>query len=483
MTLMIKKPQIMTSFAKTIIQFQQQDEIWTKSNKRFYDNRPAHLPSFSNRFSNSTYIQNTYSQKIQPVIKIISKQTGLTQVRRLLDYIAREAKDKSEHLVLEDDRGRLFNHKEQRESTIRKWQKDFLSKESYEKQQWKLDLMEKLENRRDKLLKVPDSKLTDDIKKKIDDLTHQIDNQYYVSKTKRYDLKMRGASDTTHILLSAGAKPDESKAYQATKTFLRENFASQGFEYMFVKHNDTDNLHFHVVVKNRGAFKNLYFDKSDLFSLRQEYARHLSLNGIERVSTLRKDRNQVLDRVISHNENIKKRYTWYQSQLNKTSSKDRNFDVFSYRANLLKQTDYLIKSTSSQINNSGNDKKNLKRDLEHLKTLKKDLKKIDKDSFQTAKDKTLKSLNKDNKELVSKVEALSDDVQVRLTPLQKKKRKEYLKILLKKHVENLKLAKDVIKSESPNNFEYSAKQKEILKDLERMLKKSKSAIKGRGIGF
>ena len=179
----------MSAFAKTVLQFQDQDKLWQKSNKRFYEQENSQLPhslksfaSLESRFSNSSYIQSTYSTKIQPVIKIISKQTGITQVRRLIDYIAREAKEKEEHLSLEDDKGKSFDHKEQRESEIRKWQQDFFSKEAYKNQQWKLDLMDKLEFQRAKLLKIPDSKLTEPQKQKLENLTDQIDNQYYLKK-------------------------------------------------------------------------------------------------------------------------------------------------------------------------------------------------------------------------------------------------------------------------------------------------------------
>ena len=142
----------MSAFAKTVLYFQDQNKLWQKTSKRFWEHENSQVPhslksftSLENRFSNNSYIQNTYSAKIQPVIKIISKQTGITQARRLLGYIAREAKEKEEHLSLEDDKGKSYSHKEQRESEIRKWQQDFFSKESYQKQQWKLDLMDKLE--------------------------------------------------------------------------------------------------------------------------------------------------------------------------------------------------------------------------------------------------------------------------------------------------------------------------------------------------
>ena len=548
----------MSAFAKTVLHFQKQDEFWRKTSKRFWENESG-IPNFhksfttlQDRFSNPAYIQNTYSTKIQPVIKIISKQTGLTQVRRLLDYIAREAKERSEHLSLEDDTGKIYNHKEQRESNIRKWQQDFFSKEAYEKQQWKLDLMEKLEKRRnkllkipdyklnefqtrqiddltdqidnqyyisktkkydlkmsegvdaekqqwkldlmetlkkrrDKLLKIPDSKITEVQKQKIDDLTDQIDKQYYISEAKKYDLKMRGATDTTHILLSVGGKPNEEKATKAVRAFLQENFAAQGFKYMFVKHSDTDNLHFHLVVKNKSELgQKLYFDKSDLFTIRQEFARHLSLNGIERVSTLRKDRSETLEKIISQTENVKKQHNWYHSQLNKTAKKDQNFDVFTYRANLLKQTQFLIKNTSGQIlKTSGNDKKNLKSDLKTLQELKKELKTIDKDNFEIAKEKTLEALSKDNQQLIVKIQNLNStqNQPKKLTPNQKKKNRDYLKTLLTKHTENLKTAKEAIKSESLKSFNEKEKNKKILQDIDKMIKKSKAVVKGKGIGF
>ena len=105
--------------------------------------------------------------------------------------------------------------------------------------------------------------------------------------------------------------------------------------------------------------------------------------------------------------------------------------------------------------------------------------------WQGEVEKTLKYLSKDNKNLISKVENLNstENQEKKLTPSQKKRNKEYLKTLLTKHLENLKKAKEAIKSEFLTKIDQAEQNKKILQDIDKMMKKSKSVIKGRGIGF
>lgn len=129
----------------------------------------------------------------------------------------------------------------------------------------------------------------------------------YTKDGKKVDLKMRGVADTTHILFSVGGKPNVKKATEATRNFLQENLKGAGFRYVMVTHNDTNNLHFHIVVHNHSLLEKsqrLYFDKADLFVLRKEYARHLKSFGINRESTLRKDRPNILEGIQKGVENI-----------------------------------------------------------------------------------------------------------------------------------------------------------------------------------
>lgn len=496
-------------FEKNIMQAKDLEEFWKKSSKRFSKEKRDHselsgITSFVNRLSNPTYLNNTNSKAIQPVIKIVSKQTGTTQVRRLLDYIAREAELEKEHLSIESDEMGEYKTRSQREELIKEWKNDFANKEKYEKQNWKLEILENLEKKREKLIRIPEEKRSEEQINKIEKLSHQIDNQYTFKKVKdkdtglfkeaKQDLKIRVANDTTHVLLSVGGKPNEKKATQATRKFLKDNLSANGFKYIFVKHNDTDNLHYHVVIKNKSEFgKNLRFDKADLFALRQEYARSLSINGIERVSTLRKDRAQILENLQKSIGNIKERDTWYQNQLkkdperNKGKDKSKNFDVFSYRAGLLKQTQYLIENTQKQIKNyGGDDKKALKEDLKYLQSFKKDIQIESPEEIKIAKEKTINYLSKDNKSLIDKVKDLNinkeESKEKRISSSEKRRRNKYLNTLMKKHIEDLKQAKKIV-SVHKEGIENKEEHKKTLKTLDTMIKNSKSIMKGKGKTF
>ena len=70
-------------FEKNIINFSndyqiQQEDFFDKSSNRFYDNTKSIesklISSFINRLTSPSYLKDTNSKAIQPVIKIISKQ-------------------------------------------------------------------------------------------------------------------------------------------------------------------------------------------------------------------------------------------------------------------------------------------------------------------------------------------------------------------------------------------------------------------------
>ncbi|MDA9231278.1 hypothetical protein N9O56_01760 [Rickettsiales bacterium] len=539
-------------FEKNIINFNndyqmQQEDFFDKSSNKFYDNTKSIesklISSFINRLTSPSYLKDTNSKGIQPVIKIISKQTGATQVRRLIDYITREAEEKDQHLEIESEEGVIYKNRDDREKILNEWREDFTSKESYQKQQWKLDILEELEEKRSKILKTSQENRTQIQKDQLEKLNDQIDNQYVLRKVKdketgmflqvKRDLKIRSANDSIHMLLSVGAMPNQKKATEATKKFLQDNIAANGFKYMFVKHNDTDNLHYHIIIKNKSVFgKNLRFDKADLFALRQEYARNLSIMGISRVATLRKDRLEVLKDLQNNTDKLKERDSWYQNQLKKDGheninendikkTKQKDFNVFAYRANLLKQTQFLIDQTKRQINNyQGTQKKTLKEDLKYLENVKSDFTKdVPKDNIEITKNKTIDFLKKDHKNLIKSIEnfnklkSLKQDIQNKpikdianiienniqgqhrdkneqdkkvlinkskesikqdkMPFLMRRRREKYLKKLMKKHLEDLKYAKDVV--------EIKYKDKDAIKIIKEMMKVTKQYIKSKEI--
>ncbi len=136
-----------------------------------------------------------------------------------------------------------------------------------------------------------------------------------------------------HILLSIGGKEDKNKALAVTKLFLEDVFRSKGYDYFFAAHYDTENDHFHVVVKKRNNLgQNLRFNKNDTFILRQKYADYLEKVGIKRQVLARRDQKQVLQKIDEKEEHLKNNNSWYQARLNKGNQKDYN--AYNHKANI-----------------------------------------------------------------------------------------------------------------------------------------------------
>ena len=328
----------LTIFQSNIINAQNTVEFWKKSNKKLQD---QYIPiTIKDRLSNSFYLNSINdNSKIPVIIKIVSKQAGSYQVKNTINYLTREDKKEEKNLNLEDDQGGAYKNKEQTDQLIKEWKKDFLSKDRLKSQSWKIEanneILKKYHDLQSQLSKQSDNPSKQQ-KEDLQLLKDQVENQYIIqTKTdpktnklvqKKISTKLRGVSDTTHIILSTGGKPNIDNATMATRHFLQNNFAANGFKFAFVAHNDTNNLHFHVLVKNQSVFgKNLHFTKDDLFVLKQDYAHTLNEYGIQRSSSLRRDKTQTLQRIHKNIENIKENKTWYQVQLKKRRDNSQEF--------------------------------------------------------------------------------------------------------------------------------------------------------------
>lgn len=142
-----------------------------------------------------------------------------------------------------------------------------------------------------------------------------------------------GEANSRHIILSVGEKIDKQKATAATKLFLEDVLKSKGFDYVWAGHFDTQNDHFHVVVKKRNNLgENLRFSKDDLFVMMQKYSEYLEMVGIKRSIVARRDQKKVIKNVAEGVEHMKNNNDWYQSKLAKGNAKD--FNAYNYKANL-----------------------------------------------------------------------------------------------------------------------------------------------------
>lgn len=181
--------------------------------------------------------------------------------------------------------------------------------------------------------------------------TVNIDNLINVSHSMKGAVQSK-PKDFSHIVLSVGGdNPNPELARQATQSFLEENLASKGFDYVYAMHKDTGNLHFHVILNNTSktfhkkdneAQIRFRVNKFDLQVLREDYTKKLDELGIDRTATLKKDGKDYLDKAQQKIENAK--YfdrDWYSYQL--SEAENPNFDALKFRRNAMKQLTTLSK--------------------------------------------------------------------------------------------------------------------------------------------
>lgn len=145
--------------------------------------------------------------------------------------------------------------------------------------------------------------------------------------------------DFSHIILSAGGdKPDPKSVEMATRQFLEENFKAKGFEYIYTTHNDTDNLHTHIIVNNYSKYNGQKFslNKFDLQELRLDYKKHLDNFGIDRTVTYKMDRKdylQTLQKTAQNMMNVKVPHLKNRTE----NIEDYDMNILNFRKNGVEQ--------------------------------------------------------------------------------------------------------------------------------------------------
>jgi hypothetical protein len=90
-----------------------------------------------------------------------------------------------------------------------------------------------------------------------------------------------------NITLSMPARTDPQKVLAAAREFARENFALK-HRYALALHTDTPHPHIHLTVKAESEDgQRLYIRKATLWQWREDFARHLRVEGIEANATPR----------------------------------------------------------------------------------------------------------------------------------------------------------------------------------------------------
>jgi type IV secretion system T-DNA border endonuclease VirD2 len=108
-----------------------------------------------------------------------------------------------------------------------------------------------------------------------------------------YGDRRYGAKDTVNFVFSMSKGTDRAKNEEAVHAAARELFWGR-FQYVMVRHDDTDHPHVHVTVLARGKDgRRLYPNKDDLQRFRGVYAKELRERGIEAEATPRRVRGVV----------------------------------------------------------------------------------------------------------------------------------------------------------------------------------------------
>ncbi|MCI5108562.1 MAG: relaxase/mobilization nuclease domain-containing protein [Candidatus Pacebacteria bacterium] len=476
---------------KQHISFFENEEEGFKQDRHDRDN--VSFASLNNRLSNSYYWNDIQSKKLEVVIKITSSGRGATAVKRLTDYIARdiskedaekllpkdviEERGDEEKLSIELDTGEILSNKEERDYVIDTWASDFVAKESYEKQSWKNQRLKELKDEK-KLLMVKDyeEKTTASEVERLKNIESMIREQYFIGDNgKRYSLKVYAPRDTIHMVLSIGGKQDERNrlaAKRAIRQYLSENYGEFGFRYMFVEHNDTNNLHYHVVIKSANELtkRHLSFDRADLFLQRQELARVLDQEGIERSATLRRDRQYVLERVEQGLERLHEKQGWYQSLLSSNDNNERGADIFKFKSQALKHIRYydsVLKVEADRL--FGSKVIDLDKKRQTLKAIKKDL--LRRDSSILIKDVkiSLQRMGADYNLIKEKTAAIEYDYNFKRS----ERYKAHLKELMAQHRNDIKFAKTTYKEKGGKDHSIIDQLKGLESSVKRIQEQSR----------
>lgn len=354
--------------------------------------------------SNPSYLNAINSRKQEAVFKIIpGANVGRNRITTLARYVTRrlEHQKDEQEIQLYDSLGRELKD-EEIEKKLNKWVKSFEAPKGLEKQQWKIDTLGRFEDERTMLQEQDLSGFTpEELSKRtarLEELNKFIKGKYYEKPDwfqkiisddkklekvlssrfvkftpieastvgfnkklqfginhdtpKKIDLNVKVKDDFKHLLFSPGGKHNSKVLKTAFKDFVGRTFEAQGYEVMYALHQDTDNDHFHVILKATSRILNKdkeqekgnrsYFhpDIADLHALREEFAYSMSKYGITRVATKRKDRPETLKLIRDGVENLKQSKSWYDAQLEPQRGKP-SYNVIKAKASMLKNIEFL----------------------------------------------------------------------------------------------------------------------------------------------
>lgn len=427
------------------------------------------------RLRNPNYLHQTRSGRPEVVVKIVSGAMGKGAVKNVVDYIARDAdymREEGQQIIsLETHDGQTVTSEEERDALIKGWAEDFEAPEHYKRQAWKHDLIQQLEYERRQLgYQQIRTGLNGKEGARLEELNLALKTLRYKQGGKTIDLNINAPKDTVHMLLSVGGQGHNNEdAKQAVRQFLNDNFGFSGYEYMFAQHTDTENLHYHVILKarNRMTGERLSFDKEDLFNLRQEFSYHLAMMRIERTATLRQDRVVTYESIRKQRETMETNLGWYESKVANAQA----VDAFGVKGNALKQTERLIgmaKEAAAKV--SKEQAAGLKQELAELERHKKNLLSLKPSQFEKEREATLKQISQDHQKLMAKQKTKP----IELPAAQRRRKEQNQRIWAKRHQMRIE---QTIQQLKKGGHGLSAESAAVNKRSIQMLKELRASLK------
>ncbi|MDG5827073.1 relaxase/mobilization nuclease domain-containing protein (plasmid) [Xylella fastidiosa subsp. pauca] len=190
-------------------------------------------PAVKRKVNNTKKLRSTAKRvtgrSSEVMVKVTGFGKGAGHVKAHLDYITRNGK-----LEMENDRGEIFNGKEEVKEFFKDWEKDFGDGKRHKNQR-----------------------------------------------------------DTMHMVLSMPETTDSESVKKSVREFAKATFG-KNHEYVFVLHTDEPHPHCHLTVKCLG-FDGIRLNprKADLHQWREGFAEKLRDQGVEAEATPRRSRGVV----------------------------------------------------------------------------------------------------------------------------------------------------------------------------------------------
>jgi hypothetical protein len=295
---------------------------------------------YNNRLNSPKYL--TSINKPQAVFKIIGTGIGSKRLNVLANYITREL-DYQKEANLEPIQAfdGVGNEIGDMKEEVDRWTKDFDIRKTTKAQMFKQNKLEELEEKRDKLRFFAEKfELLEEEKEELNFLNKQIKGKYYINeKGERKSLKSYDKPDLYHLMFSVGGTGhNEMKMKNAMQKVINNQFVTRGLKTMFVYHGDTENNHFHLILSTKSDITNdrIYFDRQDIFAIKQNFVQELEYVGINRGAVARKDNPLILSKILRQKEYFNKSLSVYEKNLKKG-----NIDTIKFKQESLKKLEFL----------------------------------------------------------------------------------------------------------------------------------------------